>query len=158
MKLPGCWRVLIFLVISSPLFAQDSLVTVQNKTVTLKEVVVRSNLNVPAFIDRIKEDTTFYKAFRNLKVLGYTALNDIRMQDKSGEVKASLNSRTQQHTGNGCRWMTVQEEKTAAGEIRRLEQQSIVKEALQEIRSDVKEVQRSVNDVNRNLTQPKARP
>ena len=87
-------------------------VVIGKKAVTLKEVVVRSNLNVPAFIDRIKEDTTFYKAFRNLKVLGYTALNDIRMQGKSGEVKATLNSRTQQLTGNGCRWMTVQDEKT----------------------------------------------
>ena len=48
---------------------QDSTVTVEKKEVVLKEVVVRNNLNVPAFIDRVKNDTTFYKAFRNLKVL-----------------------------------------------------------------------------------------
>lgn len=78
----------------------------------LKEVVVRSNLNVPAFIDRVKEDTTFYKAFRNLKILGYTALNDIRMLDKKGGIKATLNSRTQQITRHGCRWMKVLEEAT----------------------------------------------
>lgn len=87
-------------------------VVIGNKAVTLQEVVVRSNLNVPAFIERIKEDTTFYKAFRNLKVLGYTALNDIRMMDKSGNVKASLNSKTKQETGNGCRWMNTLEEKS----------------------------------------------
>ena len=80
--LPGGWRIIILLIVSCPLIAQDSLVTVQNKTVTLKEVVVRNNLNVPAFIERIRNDTTFYKAFRNLKVLGYTSLNDIRMLDK----------------------------------------------------------------------------
>ena len=80
--LPGCWRVLIFLIISSPLIAQDSLVTVQNKTVTLKEVVVRNNLNVAAFIERIKNDTTFYKAFRTRNVIGYTSVNDFRLFDK----------------------------------------------------------------------------
>ena len=74
----------------------DSNVIVNKKVITLKEVVVRSNLNVPAFIDRVKEDTTFYKAFRNLKVLGYTALNDIRMMTKRGKVKATLNSKTRQ--------------------------------------------------------------
>jgi hypothetical protein len=109
---PACWRVLIFLVISCPLFAQDSLVTVQNKTVTLKEVVVRNNLNVAAFIDRIRNDTTFYKAFRNLKVLGYTSLNDIRMLNKKNKVIASLYSRTRQHVHNGCRHTEILQEQT----------------------------------------------
>jgi len=112
----GCWRVLILLVICCNGFAQDSLVNVQNKTVTLKEVVVRSNLNVSAFIERIKNDTTFYKAFRNLKVLGYTSLNDIRMLDKKSNVTASLYSRTRQHVHNGCRYTQVLEEQ-ASGDI-----------------------------------------
>jgi hypothetical protein len=60
---------------------------------------------VPAFIDRVREDTTFYKAFRNLKVLGYTALNDIRMMNKKGKVKATLTSKTKQLVNNNCRWM-----------------------------------------------------
>ncbi|OQP63207.1 hypothetical protein A3860_25290 [Niastella vici] len=109
---PGCWRVLILLVISGKLYAQDSLVKVQNRIVTLKEVVVRNNLNVSAFIERIKNDTTFYKAFRNLKVLGYTSLNDIRMLDKQSKVTASLYSRTRQHVFNGCRHTQVLEEQT----------------------------------------------
>lgn len=91
-------------------WAQDSSVNVEQKTITLKEVVVRSNLNVPAFIKRIQDDTTFYKAFRNLRVLGYTSLNDIRMMDKKGKQKATLNSRTRQHASNGCRWTEVMEE------------------------------------------------
>src|SRR5438045_1207856 len=75
----------IWLIFSSCLLhAQDSLVNVEKKTITLKEVVVRNNLNVAAFIERVKNDTTFYKAFRNLKVLGYTSLNDIRILDKKG--------------------------------------------------------------------------
>lgn len=90
----------------------DSSVTVNKKVITLKEVVVRNNLNVPAFIDRVKDDTTFYKAFRNLRVLGYTALNDIRMMNKKGVAKATLNSKTKQSVNGQCRWMEVLEEKT----------------------------------------------
>ncbi|WP_207513389.1 hypothetical protein [Longitalea luteola] len=114
--LPACWRVLIFLLVSCPLYAQDSLVHFENKAVTLKEVVVRNNLNVQAFIERIKNDTTFYKAFRNLKVLGYTSLNDIRMLGKKDQVTASLYSRTRQHVNNGCRYTQVLEE-TTSGDI-----------------------------------------
>ena len=44
----------------------DSTVTVDNKTVTLSEVVINNKLNIPLFIDRIKNDSSFYKAFRNL--------------------------------------------------------------------------------------------
>ena len=80
------------------------------KMIQLTEVVVRNNLDVPKFIDRIRKDTTFYKAFRNLRVLNFTSLNDIRMQDKKGNVKASLYSRTRQHAANGCRTMDVLEE------------------------------------------------
>jgi hypothetical protein len=94
-------------------FAQeDSTAIIGKKVVTLKEVVVRNNLNVAAFIERVKNDTTFYKAFRNLKVLGYTSLNDVQILDKKNNVKASLRSRTRQETSKGCRWMHVLEEKS----------------------------------------------
>jgi hypothetical protein len=98
------------LFISCMVLAQDSAVSVDEKRVTLKQVVVRSNLNVPAFIKRVQEDTTFYKAFRNLRVLGYTSLNDIRMMDKKGKQKASLLSRTKQHASKGCRYTEIMEE------------------------------------------------
>lgn len=93
--------------------AQDSTVELDHKVITLKEVVVRNNMNVPAFIKRVQDDTTFYKAFRNLRVIGYTSLNDVRMLGKNGQVKASLDSRTRQHVGKGCRWTEVLDEKTA---------------------------------------------
>ncbi|MBC7828613.1 MAG: hypothetical protein H7122_12755 [Chitinophagaceae bacterium] len=101
------------LILCNGLLAQtDSSVIVNKKVITLKEVVVRSNLNVPAFIDRVKEDSTFYKAFRNLKILGYTALNDIRMMNKKNKIIASLNSKTKQLVKNNCRWMETLEEKS----------------------------------------------
>jgi len=82
------------------------------KMVTLSEVVVRNNLDVSRFLQLIKNDTTFYKAFRTLRILGFTSLNDIRMMDKEKNVKASLQSKTIQHVKNGCRTMQTLQEST----------------------------------------------
>src|SRR5687768_6259580 len=113
MRITPIYILLLLIIPATNLQAQDTTVTVDRKVVTLKQVVVRSNLNVPAFIDRVKDDSTFYKAFRNLKIIGYSSLNDIRMLDKKGKVKASLRSRTKQSTAKGCRWMTVLSEETS---------------------------------------------
>jgi hypothetical protein len=75
------------------------------KMMNLTEVVIRSDLNVPTFIQRVKNDTTFYKAFRTLHILGYTSLNDIAIVDKHGKVKASLKSTTIQQRRDNCRTM-----------------------------------------------------
>lgn len=83
------------------------------RMVNLSEVVVRSDLNVARFIRQVKEDTTFYKAFRSLHLVGFTALNDIRISDKSEKLKASLQSKTKQHRHRNCRTMETLEEKTS---------------------------------------------
>ncbi|MFZ9387215.1 MAG: hypothetical protein ACO25B_04985 [Chitinophagaceae bacterium] len=80
------------------------------KMISLSEVVIRNDLNVARFIDQVKKDTTFYKAFRNLHLLGFTAWNDIRIRDKKGGIKASLQSKTKQHRAAGCRTMEVLDE------------------------------------------------
>jgi hypothetical protein len=82
------------------------------KMISLSEVVVGTDINVPKFIERVKNDTTFYKAFRNLHVLGFTSLNDVRITDKSGKVKAGMQSRTRQYRADGCRTMEVISEDT----------------------------------------------
>lgn len=106
----GLIPALVFFLFTEGL-SQDSTVNFEQKAVTLKEVVVRSNLNVPAFIRRVKDDTTFYKAFLNLKVLGYSSINDVRMMDKQGKPEATLQSKTIQRVKDGCRWTEVIEEK-----------------------------------------------
>ena len=80
------------------------------KVITLSAVVIDKNLNVPGFIRKIKEDSSYYKAFKNLRIIGFTAINDIRMQDKHGDLKASLRSKTKQSRINNCRSMQVLEE------------------------------------------------
>lgn len=91
--------------------AQDSLLKVDDKIITLKEVIVLSNMDVPGFIRRIQLDTSFYRAFKNLHEISYTALNDVRMLDKNGNVSGSLESRTRQHFVNNCREMEIVEER-----------------------------------------------
>ena len=83
---------------------------VGRKAITLSEVVVNNKLNVPTFINRIKNDTSFYKAFRNLHILNFTAINDIRMNDADGKMKAGLHSTTKQIRNNNCRSMQTLEE------------------------------------------------
>lgn len=83
------------------------------KMVNLSEVVIRSDMNVARFIDQVKKDTTFYKAFKNLRILGFTSWNDIRIKDKKGGTKAALISKTKQVRANGCRTMEVLSEKSS---------------------------------------------
>lgn len=82
------------------------------KMVSLSEVVIRSDLNIARFLERVKNDTTFYKAFRSLHLLGFSAWNDIRIHDKKGKLKASLQSKTRQDRSGGCRTMQVLDEST----------------------------------------------
>jgi len=91
---------------------KDSTVKVDENYITLSEIVVNKNLDVASFIERVKNDTTFYKAFRNLRVIGYKAINDIRMLDKNGKMKASLHSTTQQIRKDNCRTMKVLDQRT----------------------------------------------
>src|SRR5262245_60698297 len=92
-----------FIVIHHCYAQQDSLDNERlAKMIDLSEVVVRNDINVAQFIDRVKNDTTFYKAFRNLRVLGFTSLNDIRIVDKKEKQKASLQSKTRQNRIDGC--------------------------------------------------------
>lgn len=105
---------LFFLLAFGAARAQDTTdVEAVQRMVQLSEVVVRSNLNVTTFLQRIKNDTTFYKAFRNLRVLGFTSYNDVRMFDKKGRTAATLQSKTKQNVSGGCRTMQVLEERSA---------------------------------------------
>jgi len=99
---------------SLSVFSQNKDTTIygDNGKVTLPEVFVRNNFDYKKLLQTIKEDTTFYKAFRNLRILNFTSYNDIKMLDKSGVVKASLYSKTKQNRVNGCRTMDVLEEQT----------------------------------------------
>ena len=104
--------ILICLLVHQLGATQDSMVIYKNQTFELAEVLVRNNFNVPTFIDYVKNDTTFYKAFRNLHILSFSSFNDVKLLNKSGGVQASLLSKTHQNYYGHCRTMTVLQEQT----------------------------------------------
>ena len=89
----------------------DTIIVLGSKLITLSTVVLDNKLNVPSFIEKVKNDSSFYKAFKNLRILNFSAINDIRMNDKKGNLNASLFSHTKQTVQNGCRTMQVIDEK-----------------------------------------------
>lgn len=106
-------KIIFFLLLTTSLLkAQDTTIVSENRTVTLPEVFVRSDLDYNSILQRIQNDTTFYKAFRNLHVVQFSAYNNIRMLDKKGNVKATYYSKTKQLRQNGCRWNETSELQT----------------------------------------------
>lgn len=112
MKALGLSLLLCGLAIWGQAQQRDSVIRMGSTAVTLSEVVVNNRLNVQVFINRIRNDTSFYKAFRNLRILQFSAINDIRMNNSDGEAKATLRSKTRQNRVGNCRTMTTLEEIT----------------------------------------------
>jgi hypothetical protein len=115
-RLAICLSLALCLSSSCPRAQQRDTIEAEGRLVTLSEVVVRSGTDVAGFIRRVRSDTTFYKAFRNLRVLNYESLNDIRMLDRKGALSASLRSRTRQSAWTGCR-VTRTLEQTSTGDF-----------------------------------------
>lgn len=101
---------IISLFFSIGMHAQDTTVLDDNGQFTLTDAIVRNNFDYKAILQRIKEDTSFYKAFKTLRTIGYSSYNHIQMLDKNEQIQASLNSKTIQHKTAGCRTMDVVEE------------------------------------------------
>ncbi len=93
--------------------AQTDSAEFYNNYITLSPVVISKKLDVPSFIQRVKSDSSFYKSFRNLRIIGYSAINDIRMLNNKEKIKASLHSKTKQIRIGNCRTMQVLEEQTS---------------------------------------------
>ena len=91
-------------------YAQDSLVDVNNAKFTLTDAVVRNHFDYKDILQKIKEDTSFYKAFKTLRTIGYSSYNHIEMLDANQKQMASLNSKTKQLKIGDCRSMQVLEE------------------------------------------------
>ncbi len=83
---------LIFILLfSSPIIvnAQDTAFKDNGVSFTLAEAIVRNHFDYKAILQRIKEDTSFYKAFKTLRTIGYSSFNHIEMKDKDGKMQAS---------------------------------------------------------------------
>ena len=92
-------------------WAQDTTLNIENQTFTLADAIVRNNFEYRDILAKIKRDTSFYKAFKTLRTIGYSSFNHIEMYDKNQKMEASLDSRTRQNRIGDCRTMDVIEEK-----------------------------------------------
>lgn len=102
--------ILLFTTVVS--YGQDT--SIFRYPIAMDEVVISAKndgWDVAGFIKRVQNDTTFYKAFKSMRITSYTANNDIRVYDKKAKIIASLNSVTQQRAWQGCRAMDVLQEK-----------------------------------------------
>ncbi len=100
--------------------AQDT--SIFKYPIQMDEVVIsaaRGGWDVQGFIRRVQNDTTFYKAFKSMRVTSYVATNDIRIHNKKGKVNASLYSLTKQKAWNGCRSMETLQEKVTGNFYKR---------------------------------------
>ncbi len=113
LKLHSGFFVLVLLLSGSKIFAQQpDTANIFRLPVQLDSFVVRSGFDINAFIRRVRADTTFYKAFKSMRFVPYTAKNNIEVFGKHNNVIASLKSRTKQNIANRCRSTTITEEQT----------------------------------------------
>lgn len=104
--------ILVCMILVGQSWAQDTTLSFENQTFTLADVIIRNNFEYKDILERIKRDTSFYKAFKTLRTIGYSSFNHIEMYDKNQKMQASLDSRTRQNRIGDCRTMDVLEEKT----------------------------------------------
>ncbi len=111
---------IILLITTVTVQAQDT--SIFKYPIAMDEVVIsaaREGWDVQGFIKRVQNDTTFYKAFKSMRIMSYNATNDIRVYNKREKVTASLNSLTRQNAWNGCRTMDVLQEKVTGNFYKR---------------------------------------
>ncbi len=81
--------------------------------ILLDSIVVsasRNSLDIQDFVDMVRNDRSFYKAFNNIRTLSYTADNHINMYNKKKKIIAEYYSLTKQYFDGKCRSMEVLQE------------------------------------------------
>jgi hypothetical protein len=82
------------------------------KHVELDSFVVRSGFDTKAFIRRVQRDTTFYKAFRTMRIVPYKAQCSFTALDKKGGVVATMNTKAEQRfNSRHCRYTIFTDQK-----------------------------------------------
>lgn len=76
--------------------------------IQLDEVVIRarsSGWDLDAFMDRVRQDTSFFKAFKTMRLHPHLAEHHFLVLDEQGNAQARFHARTRQHRKEGCRTM-----------------------------------------------------
>ena len=92
----------------------DSLFEYFGGVVYLDSITVRaseSGFDAADFIEKVKTDESFYRAFKNIRKLSYSADNEIFIKNKNEKTKAAYTSLTVQTSDGDCREMRIDREK-----------------------------------------------
>lgn len=112
LKLKRFLVVLLLLLFYNKLQAQEDKVV---KSVQLDEIVIKASnegrFDKEDFINKVREDTSFYQAFKNLRLYNYNYRGKLIVKDKGGGDKAELERLAKQHVKNGFRWVEILDEK-----------------------------------------------
>lgn len=100
----------------SPPRSADTIIADQSLTLP---VVIVNSVNVDHLLRRIKNDTSFYKAFKTLHIVNYEAENQIDIFNRKGKVKASYQSTSRQIRQGDCRMTKIIDQTTTGDFINR---------------------------------------
>ena len=108
---------LFFILIVNPLLSQEDSTYYDfgdfGGIIILDSIVVsasKNSLDIQDFVDMVRRDESFYKAFNNIRTLSYSADNQITMFNKKGKIKAEYQSFTKQNYDGECRTMDILKE------------------------------------------------
>lgn len=98
-----------FLLYNPPVFSQNVYDTALVDTVALK---YRKGFVVDDFIQMTKVDTSFYRAFKNLRMYPHTSNNIIEIFDKEWSEVGKINRYANHYSNGSSGWITISNEKT----------------------------------------------
>lgn len=103
-----CWLLLVALLFAVPLAAQQlDTGSAFTHPIQLDSFVVRSGFDINKFIQRVRTDTTFYKAIRSMHLVPYKSVNKVKIYNSDGQAIAGQYSQTTQIREGNCRRIKV---------------------------------------------------
>lgn len=85
----------------------DSIVTMDSAMVQ----AAKAGFSVADFIQLVKDDTSFYYAFKNLHYYPYEITGNLIVVDKNNNERATLSRQAKQLVSNRKKWMVITDEK-----------------------------------------------
>ncbi len=108
-------NIIYFLVGTILSFLQPAIAQEVVKAVQLDSVIIvasKDSFEVADFVDRVRHDTSFYKAFKNLRYYPHQSEGSLVVYNKHEQEKGMLWRKAQQHRAGNKMWVVVAEEKT----------------------------------------------
>jgi hypothetical protein len=108
---------LLFIFFTFRIFSQSVEKVIQLDSVTIQ--ATKRGFDVKDFVDWVQNDTTFYKAFKNLHYYPFQMKSDLTVYGKSKEEKGTMHRKAVQRVLKKKRWIVIDEEKVSGNIYKR---------------------------------------